>query len=365
MAIAQTRAPELLLAVRLVACVALAGALGAGCGGGNGDSMDAGGQGGADARVGEGGTDGGRSDGGTDGGPDLCAAVTCEPFEHCVAGVCMPYPPCAGDGSCPAGSTCHARSCVPDDVDIDGDGSPAGEDCDETDPQRSPLEDEICDGDDDDCDDVVDEGDPAEICEYYPGGGVCIEGSCGCPAGTFDLDRTVAGCECTAVPAPGEGVTCETAIDLGDFPDAPGGTTHMVSGNVLPDDREVWYRFRAVDLLDTSCDNFHVRVRLAENPGDVFEMGVSRGSCGAAAECPSPETPLNDYEWATDLRADIGGRLTGECPCTAAGVAPVADQSTCTDNTTVFYVSVRRRPGSALSCDSYAIEISNGVYDTM
>lgn len=364
MAIAATRAREALPSpLRLITCVVIAGALWAGCGGGNGgDDMDAGTGGGTDARVAEGGTDAGpRPDGGDGGvrpdGGDPCGDVMCDPFERCVGGVCMAYPPCAGDGTCPEGSTCHARYCVPDDVDVDGDGSPAGDDCDETDPDLSPLEDEICDGDDDDCDDVVDEGDPAEICEYYPGGGICIEGSCGCPLGTFDLDRTVPGCECEAAPAVGQGTSCASPIDLGDFPDI--GSQMVVSGNVLPDDRVVWYRFRAVDSADTSCDNFHVRVRMTENPGDAFRMIVSRGSCGSP-ECT--DTLLTDYNWAVDMRETIGGRPAGQCPCSTA-VPPPTDVSACQNDTSEYFVAVQRRAGSTLSCESYSIEISNGVYD--
>ncbi|MEC7945955.1 MAG: putative metal-binding motif-containing protein, partial [Myxococcota bacterium] len=41
-------------------------------------------------------------------------------------------------------------------VDEDGDGSPAGEDCDDSDPAVFPGADEVCDGVDNDCDDLVD-----------------------------------------------------------------------------------------------------------------------------------------------------------------------------------------------------------------
>jgi hypothetical protein len=74
---------------------------------------------------------------------------------------------------------------------------------------------------------------------------------------------------------------------------------------------------------------------------------------------------FTDYNWATDFRQTIGGRLTGECPCYAAGTAPRADVSLCTDDTTSYFVRVRRRAGAAVGCQSYSIELSNGLYDTM
>ncbi len=43
-------------------------------------------------------------------------------------------------------------------VDADGDGSPAGEDCDDSDPNNSPFLNEYCDGADNDCDGVIDNG---------------------------------------------------------------------------------------------------------------------------------------------------------------------------------------------------------------
>ncbi len=288
-------------------------------------------------------------------GPDLCGTITCDLFERCVAGACAPYPACAGDGSCPAGEICHARHCVPGTADIDGDGSPASEDCDETDPTRSPLEPEICNMVDDDCDTMVDDGDPTVLCSTNPGGGVCMAGSCGCPPGTFDLDRAIAGCECTAMPPASAGQTCATAIDSGTVSDT--GQRQMITGNVLPDDRVVWYRFVATDTPDTTCDNFHVRVLMMTNPGDTFELTVFRGACDAAG---CADTGFTDYRFATDLQMPMGGMTVGECPCSAT--TPGVNR--CSDQSGTYYVRVRRRAGAALSCGAYTIEISNGIYDS-
>src|SRR5688500_3927726 len=116
--------------------------------------------------------DAGRVDsGGVDAGDDVdagrgdCGGVMCMPFEFCDGTRCREYPPWAGEGSCPnPDEFCHNRRCIPGDVDIDGDGSPASEDCDETNPDRFPENEEICSTIDENCDGMVDEGDPAELC---------------------------------------------------------------------------------------------------------------------------------------------------------------------------------------------------------
>ena len=342
--------------------IALAGALCVGCASG---TMTDGGLDGSPRDTGR--RDTGVADGDPpdtavpDAGPG-CATVTCEdPFEYCDDGVCREYPACRGDGTCDRPlDVCHARRCVPGDVDIDGDGSPAVEDCDETNPEIYPGREEICNMIDDNCNMMIDEGDSAEICEFYPGGGICIDGNCGCPPGTFDLDRDVAGCECVAEPTIDQGNACNAPIDLGDVPD--NGATMTLTGNVMPDDREVWYRFRGVDSVDTSCDNYHVRVRLLENPDGLFEFAVFRGSC-SAEECGS-DTALDDYSWATDFRATVASRLTGQCPCDSTPPL-TANVSRCENDTAEYFVRVRRTAGAALSCLSYSLEISNGVYDTM
>lgn len=295
-----------------------------------------------------------------DGGDEFCSGVECEPFQYCDSGSCRDYPACRGDGSCDRpGDVCHNRRCVPGTVDVDGDGSPASEDCDETDPERYPGNTETCNMVDDDCNEMVDDGDPAVLCESNPGGGICIDGSCGCPAGTYDLDRSVPGCECVAAPPLEQGTSCEAAVDLGTLDDS--GQMITVSGNVMPDDREVWYRFRGVDNTDTACDNYHVRAHFLTNPTDTFELTVARGDC-ATIECG--DMGFTDYNWATDFRQTLAGTLTGQCPCAAAGSTPATDVSVCTDDSADYYMRVRRRAGSTLSCESYTIELSNGVYDS-
>ncbi|MEM9193497.1 MAG: putative metal-binding motif-containing protein [Myxococcota bacterium] len=299
-----------------------------------------------------------RSDG--DGsGLDLCANVMCDGFQLCDQGMCVSYPACVDRSECRAGEVCRQRFCIPEDRDPDMDGHPASTDCDETNAEINPGMAEVCNGIDDNCSDEIDEGDPGLLCAMDPSGGECIEGSCGCPGGRFDIDRLPEnGCECTAEPALGDGEACEEAIDLGMVGDA--GEMLMVPGNVLPDDRVVWYRFRAVDTPDTSCDNFHVRVRLVTNPADAFAFQVFRGSCGENA---CEDGLFTDFSWATDFTSGSGAMRRGECPCAPAPGA--ANRNVCNNDSNDYFVRVSRRPGSMVACDGYELEVSNGIFDTM
>jgi hypothetical protein len=291
-------------------------------------------------------------DAGVDAGADACEFVECEGFTECMGGECVPYPGCVTPDMCPEGRVCIARHCVPRGRDVDGDGVPAETDCDETDPRVHPGAREHCNERDDDCDMRVDEDDPAEMCEGM--GGICIDGRCGCEAGTFDFDG-MPGCECTAAPPLGEGDSCVEAIDLGAVDDT--GQMVSVMGNVLPDDRVTWYRFRAIDVADTACDNYHVRAQLRTNPGDTFELTLFRGMCG---DPTCMDAGYTDASWATDFRDATG---VGECPCEAAPTA-TPGLNLCSDNTADFYVRVRRRAGRPVGCETYLLEVSNGVYDT-
>lgn len=321
--------------------------------------------------VGDGGMDAGRDagvDAAMDTAPDPCEGVTCTGFEGCVGGTCMPYPGCFGPEECAGELTvCRNNHCVPGDRDVDGDGSPAADDCDETNPDISPLTEEICNLVDDDCDEATDEGNPGLLCASDPLGGECIDGRCGCPDGEYDVDGVPDnGCECTATWDPATGASCAAPIDVGTLSDAGTGQRMTVSGNIVPGGREVWFHFRATDTPDTSCDNFHVAVNFVTNPDDAFRFNVFRGACDTEA-CPA--TGFTQFSWATDFRRPTPAPGVGECPCSTrvnAGTGGVATPGTnqCTDNSADFYIQVVRRAGAPVTCDAFELELSNGVYDT-
>ncbi len=321
--------------------------------------------------AGDGGLDGGRDagiDATMDTAPDPCEGITCEGFEGCMGGSCVPYPGCFTDTDCVGELTiCRNNHCVPGNRDIDGDGSPASDDCDETNPDISPLTDELCNLVDDDCDTMTDEGNPGLLCASDPLGGECIDGRCGCPDGKYDVDGVPDnGCECAATWDTTTGASCTAAIDVGTLSDTAMGERMIVTGNIVPDGREVWFRFRANDTPDSTCDNFHVAVNFVSNPDDAFRFNVFRGACDSAA-CPA--TGFTTFSWATDFRNPTPAPGTGECPCSTVsnpGTGGIAQpgRNACTDNSADFYVQVVRRAGAAVTCDAFELELSNGLYDT-
>ncbi len=314
----------------------------------------------------------------------FCENLVCPGFTFCNAtGVCEAYPPCnypptfdagvsdastGADASpnvdpppplCEDGFTCTNDICLPDDRDFDGDGYNADVDCDELNEDINPGAVEICNLVDDDCQNGVDDGDAEALCTSIDSGDVCNQGTCDCRPNEYDIDPAVPNCECIGSPALDQGTACNNPIDLGDFPDT--GQMQTVIAKVLPLGREVWYKFRAVDNADTACDNFHVRAWLTDNPGNQFRIQVTRGGCGNSPDGGE----YTDYNWYTDFRSTVGGTLAGQCPCTGASAARQSNISVCENDSSDYYVRVTRVDAAPVTCDSFTLEISNGLYDAI
>jgi len=179
--------------------------------------IDAGGPGDAGPGSRDAGAPGADAGPGEDAGPRSCD-LGCGLLERCVDGVCAPYPPCGGDGSCPDGEVCQRRMCLPAGGDLDGDGSPASEDCFEGDPAIFPGATERCNDTDDDCDDAVDELMP-RACSTMCGSGTesCVGGVWAECTATVPVDESCNGVDDDCDGSTDESLTraCSTACGSG------------------------------------------------------------------------------------------------------------------------------------------------------
>lgn len=333
----------------LVLALASLGAVGCGSGGGTPDDA------GTDSDTQDVGTeDQGTEDQGTEdmGPPPSCSGVVCaQPFFYCMNGACVEYPRCFTQATCPVGSFCTGLHCVPGDVDVDGDTYPASTDCNEANAAVNPGAAEVCGLADDNCSGAADEGDPVALCDADPAGEICMTSIC-CPYTNLNLDGDPGnGCECPVTPTVNTGASCATAIGISPVSDVGAGQSTTVMDNALPAGREVWYRFTATDSPDDSCDNFNVRVRFLQNPGNRYRFNVYRG-CGTVL-CDEG-TGYTDTNWALDSNPST---MRGQCPCAANN----GSLNTCGNDTQDFMVRVRWVDTSAPDCDPFELEVSNGV----
>ena len=170
-------------------------------------------------------------------------------------------------------------------VDVDGDGYPACEDCIDSDPESFPGAEERCDGLDNDCDDDVDEdfGDLGDVCNA--GIGECnSDGEMACAADGL-------GTECNAVPGEPVDEVCDLLDnDCDELVDEELGSTtcgvgacvasveNCVAGEVqtcVPGDPTD----ELCDLIDNDCDG-DLDEELGTTTCGVGECEVTVDNCG-------------------------------------------------------------------------------------
>jgi len=190
-------------------------------------------------------------------------------------------------------------------VDADGDGHPRppeGLDCDDEDPEVHPGADEVCDGKDNNCDQLLDEGYDVDDDGVTTCGGDCDDDD---PDVSPDVSE-----ECD-----GADNNCDGLVDEG-FVDADGDG---VPGCLDCDDDDA-SNFpgnpEICDLADNNCDD-QVDELFADDDGDTYVCN----DCNESAATVYPGAPPvcdehldNDCDGATDPNeADVDG--DGDSPC--------------------------------------------------
>ncbi len=191
------------------------------------------------------------------------------------------------------------------DPDADGDGFDAGPDCDDFDDTIHPAATELCDGVDNDCDGVVDEGDAADALDWYA-----------------DDDQDTYGDAAAWMPA------CDQPLGyVADDADCDDSEPTMFPGNP-----------EVCDGLDNDCDGSVPAVEVDDDGDGMFEC---QGDCddtdattydGAPELCDQIDNDCDgpiDEDVDEDVDADGFNACQGDCdntdPTVYPGAAEVCD----------------------------------------
>lgn len=171
---------------------------------------------------------------------------------------------------------------------------------------------ERCNNIDDDCDAIVDDGNPADLCSSAPfaSGYACTAGTCSftCITGRYDLNTTYSdGCEC-ADDAYGNACTGPTVL-----PSLTGAGSASYSGTIAPNGEQDWFSISFPDN-GRGPGNGTPRIALTGTNASNFVLNVRR-DCANSATCGSgTSSSTSVYEFrdnaSSGLRAYTGPHTT-------------------------------------------------------
>jgi len=220
---------------------------------------------------------------------------------------------------------------------------------------------EICNGKDDNCNGMIDEGNGNTLCIPVMGqppansSWDCVDGGCvqgTCAAGFTDYPAGMLGCTCQ--------IDADEPNDLCSMATALGTTTNTsaapitVTGTLSSDTDVDVYSFTAKDIVGATSNSYHVNILFAAPAGNTeFVMDVERDAQCADAPTDAAASNITTYDWCvngTSTQAD-GGAL-GESPC-----GPTAANH-CNDESSPYFVRVHRAAGVTGTCTPYTLQIT-------
>lgn len=195
----------------------------------------------------------------------------CPDQQFCNTGTGACQVGCRDDTECTQGHVCRKGSCFDANADLDGDNFPAATDCDDTNPAVNPAATEVCDGLDDNCNDLTDEALP-EGALADKQDGVCqgAHKTCGGKAGWVEPDYAAVSSDYEDTEATCDGLDndCDGLVDEGLVPPAADKDAGVCAGAVKhcdgangwqePDYTQIAgyesYESGDCDGIDSNCD---------------------------------------------------------------------------------------------------------------
>jgi hypothetical protein len=234
------------------------------------------------------------------------------------------------------GNDNNCNNSVDEGCNVDGDGyctkamvtvgtpaicSKGGGDCNDGNGSIFPAAFETCNNVDDNCNGVTDENASDQCPTTVNATFKCISGSCqitACASGFSDVNGAwTDGCECNGMDPYEPNDTCGAAVVV-DTALYDNGKAATVEGRVVQSTDHDWFSFYAADLGDAgyaACDAYNVRVVFTKNPGGLV-FDVWKGSCPAGGTNAFC-CGRTDFNWFTNFKSGTayGGSWSGYGEC--------------------------------------------------